>query len=429
MEELRVEDYLANRKGPGQAGALGGFGQSQPQATPSSGGLFSTSTGTSLFGSKAPENKSLFGTTSTATGFGTTSGGSLFGASNVTPGFGQPSTTSTGFSFGQTQQQQQPKATGFNFGSTATTTPSLFGTTAQQPQQPSFAMQGFQLGQNTQQQNTGGLFGTQNKPGTSGFLSTPNTGGGLFSNKPAGITQPLGTGFGTTSAVTPFGTTPSASTGGGLFGNQQQNKGTGLFSASTFNTGSTPFGNTGLFGQNNNQQKPGSTMPFCNFGPPNIGTNFGTNTGNGFLNTSVPSNALGIGGTGINTGKGVGCRKECLGDLMWRCSSGFGVAQQNLLGGGGAGTGLFPDLGKLVKAMTEKPIFDLAVEGKSGAGKAGSPSTNDQVSKLNSNLKPTYVLSPSLVTSTKPKPKPVNKPTHQKKEGQTREKKRGKKPT
>lgn len=391
MEELRVEDYLANRKGPGQAGALGGFGQTQPQATPSSGGLFSTSTGTSLFGTKPPENKSLFGTTSSTTGFGTSSGGSLFGASTVAPAFGQPSTTSTGFSFGQTQQQQ-PKATGFNFGNTATTTPSLFGTTAQQPQQPSFAMSGFQLGQNTQQQNAGGLFGTQNKPGTSGFLSTPNSGGGLFGNKPAGISQPLGPGFGTTSTVTPFGNTSSASTGGGLFGNPGQNKGTGLFSASTFNTGNTAFGNTGLFGQNNNQQKPGNPLQFSNFGIHNMSTGFSTNPGN-FLNTSLPSSNLGLSGTGMNTG--------------------FSMTQQNLLAGGGGGSGLFPDLGKLVKAMTEKPIFDLAVEGKAGAGKTGSPSAGDQVSKLNSNLKPTYVLSPSLVTSTKPKPKPVNKPNNQ----------------
>lgn len=40
------------------------------------------------------------------------------------------------------------------------------------------------------------------------------------------------------------------------------------------------------------------------------------------------------------------------------------------MGAGGAGTGLFPDLGKLVKAMTEKPILDLAVEGK-GSSTAG----------------------------------------------------------
>ncbi|XP_063884197.1 nuclear pore complex protein Nup98-Nup96-like isoform X2 [Scylla paramamosain] len=378
MEELRVEDYLANRKGPGQAGALGGFGQTQPQATPSSGGLFSTGTGTSLFGTKPPENKSLFGTTASTTGFGATSGGSLFGTTNVAAPFGQPSTTtSTGFSFGQTQQQQ-PKATGFNFSSAATPTSSLFGTTTQQPQQPSFGMQGFQLGQNAQQQNTGSLFGTQNKPG-SVFLPTPNTGSGLFGNKPTTMSQSLGTGFGTTSTGVGFGNTSSASTGGSLFGNQAQNKGPGFFSSSAFNTGNTSFSSTGPFGPNSNQQKPGSNQP-C-FGSPMMGTGFGTNPST--FGSSLASSAMGT------------------------ASTGFGTAQQNMLGGGGAGSGFFLDLGKLVKAITEKPIFDLPVEGKSGADKAGSPSTSDQVS---SKLKPTYMLPPSLVNL---KPKPINKPNNQ----------------
>lgn len=69
-----MEDYLANRKGPGQGTTLPGFGQTQqqqqqqqPGAQLGSTGLFGTSTGTSLFGSKPPENKSLFGT-STSTG-------------------------------------------------------------------------------------------------------------------------------------------------------------------------------------------------------------------------------------------------------------------------------------------------------------------------------------------------------------------------
>lgn len=36
-------------------------------------------------------------------------------------------------------------------------------------------------------------------------------------------------------------------------------------------------------------------------------------------------------------------------------------------GAAGAGMGMFPDLGKLVKAMTEKPVLDLAGD-KSSAG-------------------------------------------------------------
>lgn len=45
------------------------------------------------------------------------------------------------------------------------------------------------------------------------------------------------------------------------------------------------------------------------------------------------------------------------------------MSQQNALGGAaGAGMGMFPDLGKLVKAMTEKPVLDLAGDKSSAAG-------------------------------------------------------------
>ena len=70
LEELRVEDYLANRKGPGQGTSImgGGFGQA---TNPTGGSLFgSTATGsatTSLFGQKPAENKPLFGATGTGT--------------------------------------------------------------------------------------------------------------------------------------------------------------------------------------------------------------------------------------------------------------------------------------------------------------------------------------------------------------------------
>ena len=75
LEELRFEDYSANRKGPG-AGTLatgvgvggggGLFGAPQPTAT---GGLFGSQQQTGgLFGQQ--QNKPLFGATSTASGFG-----------------------------------------------------------------------------------------------------------------------------------------------------------------------------------------------------------------------------------------------------------------------------------------------------------------------------------------------------------------------
>lgn len=64
LEELRYEDYLANRKGRQQGAGV--FGQTQPTASPF--GTPSTSTATGgLFGSTT-ENKSLFGQPSTSIG-------------------------------------------------------------------------------------------------------------------------------------------------------------------------------------------------------------------------------------------------------------------------------------------------------------------------------------------------------------------------
>ena len=84
LEELRCEDYMANRKGPQTGGTLaagqpaaatgGLFGAAPNQTAPAAGGLFG-STATSqpatggLFG--ANQSKPLFGSTST-TGFGAT---------------------------------------------------------------------------------------------------------------------------------------------------------------------------------------------------------------------------------------------------------------------------------------------------------------------------------------------------------------------
>lgn len=61
-------------------------------------------------------------------------------------------------------------------------------------------------------------------------MSNQPSGGGLFGNKPTGITQPLGTGFGTSSTVTPFGTSTNTNTGTGLFGQQNAQNKTGIFS-------------------------------------------------------------------------------------------------------------------------------------------------------------------------------------------------------
>lgn len=121
LEELRLEDYAANRKGP-QAGSV------QP-----AGGLFgSTPQNTSIFGAPTsqPQSTGLFGTqsaTNTMGGFGANT--SAFGQS--TPGFGAQNQASSLFnkpanSFGQppTTFNQQPANNLFGakpFGATPTT--------------------------------------------------------------------------------------------------------------------------------------------------------------------------------------------------------------------------------------------------------------------------------------------------------------------
>ncbi|KAK7067420.1 hypothetical protein SK128_006629, partial [Halocaridina rubra] len=156
------------------------------------------------------------------------------------------------------------------------------------------------------------------------------------------------------------------------------------------------FGTSGgLFGQN--QQKTGISFGTPNFGATNtMGSTLGTNTGVGLFNqgTSNPG-TMGLGGLGNTTG--------------------FGFQPQNTMGTGMGGN-LYPDLGKLVKAMTEKPIFDIAISKSSlGQGQTDSATANDNNSpKLTSGTsRPTYVLSPSLFANNKPRPKPISKANNQ----------------
>ncbi|KAJ1346955.1 Nucleoporin autopeptidase [Parelaphostrongylus tenuis] len=244
LEELRIDDYIANRKAPTTTSGL--FGSST-----------STNAGTSIFGSTAAK-PSLFGSsTATSSPFGsTTQGTSLFGQNNnASQGtslfgskptgsiFGSPATststfgstggglfgsTAGGSTFGTNQPQQTGSLFGgSSFGSAATTSSFTFGSTTNTTSTP--------FGQ-TGTSTTGGLFG-----------SNPSTStGGLF-GKPAGTT-PFSFG---SSSNTAFGQTSS---GGGLFGNAQ--KPGGLF-GSTNTTG-------GLFGSQPTQQGTGlfgSTQP------------------------------------------------------------------------------------------------------------------------------------------------------------------------
>lgn len=114
LEEIRIEDYLANRKGP-QAGSSTLFGQPQ-----SSG----------MFGQPAAPQTGIFGQTQTAqpsTGlFGATNtglGGNAFGQTNT---FNQP--TQAGSMFGTAKPfGTATTQSGFGFGSTVSATVAPFG--------------------------------------------------------------------------------------------------------------------------------------------------------------------------------------------------------------------------------------------------------------------------------------------------------------
>ncbi|KAM7373876.1 hypothetical protein PAMP_006566 [Pampus punctatissimus] len=274
LEELRLEDYQAGRKGPTNPIAAG------------TGGLFGSATATSsattgLFGTSAPntsfsfgQNKSTFAPTAS---FNTTTGG-LFGAQNPQQAasslfkpFGQTTTTqSTGFSFGNANTMGQANTSSMGlFGNTAASqSGGLFGA-AQTSAATGFGTATGLFGQT----NPGfGSVGTQsslfgNK--TAGFGTTTTSapsfgaGTGLFGNKPA-----LTLGTGTNTSTFGFGANPAA---GSLFGNKPATGGLGTGLGTSFGT-AVGTGQTSLFG--NNQNKLGTTLG--TFGT--TGFNSGTST-------------------------------------------------------------------------------------------------------------------------------------------------------
>ncbi|KFD66542.1 hypothetical protein M514_01539, partial [Trichuris suis] len=281
LEELRVEDYLANRKGPQQPSSLGFGVASQPQTRSLFGSTSTTATGTNVFGQTQDKplfGSSPFGSTQPSTGlFGqptTTQSTGLFGQK---PLFGSTTTSASAFTFtsptttgGGLFGQSQPQQTGL-FGSTT-------GTTAPFGQQT-----GFNFGQ--PQTQTGSPFGVAASTAatSTGSLFGGTGGGGLFGSKPGSTTtSSLFPSFG--SSTTTFGGAQQPSLFNfsqtqqkPLFGGFGQNLGTqtgGLFNAPT--TGTT---GGGLFSNLNKPTFPlgGTTQPSSIFGGGTLGsTGIGT---------------------------------------------------------------------------------------------------------------------------------------------------------
>uniref|UniRef100_A0A0R3RH94 Nuclear pore complex protein Nup98-Nup96 n=1 Tax=Elaeophora elaphi TaxID=1147741 RepID=A0A0R3RH94_9BILA len=235
LEELRCDDYLANRKGPQSGGLV--FGQAS-QSSSSLFGPTTTTTQSSIFG----QNKPLFGSTSTGFGATTTTSSLLFGTSTTTTSiFGsKPATgglfgSSTAASpFGQTQTSTglfgAKPSTGFG-----TQSSSLFGgpafSTATSSSSP------FTFGNNTQPATSTastGLFGA--KPSTSGF--------GAF-----GASTSTASPFGAQSTGGLFGSKPAAgglfgSNTGSLFGQAAPSSTPSLFGSSASKPTNSLFGST-----------------------------------------------------------------------------------------------------------------------------------------------------------------------------------------
>lgn len=282
LEELRLEDYAANRKGPQQTtGGLFG-GSAQPSLF--GGGANTSTTTSSLFGG---DSKPLFGSTNTM-GFS--------GSSNV---FGSPSGSLFGKPVGAPVSFGTAATTaGSTFGFNTSSTSNPFGSSSAQVKPFGSTPQTSLFGSSTTQPTTG--FGTQSS-GFGSFGAQPTQNIGLFSqNKSTFNVGTSNTGFS-------FGQTPTTTPASNmsLFGS----KPTGTF-GSTFGTPATGTGTTfGAFGSNNQNSlfssgfKPATTG--FSFGQtPTTSSNLGTGSTLGgssfFGNTGNKSSGL-FGGTSTGT--------------------------------------------------------------------------------------------------------------------------------
>lgn len=281
LEELRWEDYQANRKFPAQQSSQFGTSLfSTSTTTPANTSFSGGGTSGGLFGGTQP-NKSIFGATSTTTTTPSTGGGI----------FGSQTSTTNKFGFGSTGATTSATSSPFSTFGGQTTTSSVFGgTQAAQPASTGGIFGG--LGsQNTTLSSGGGIFG-----GTS--TATTSGGGGIF-----GSTQPKPTGFagfGQTTATTTT-TQPAFTFGGGT----------------TQTATTTPS----IFGQTQTQSPLTASRPF------------GSTLGGGFGSTTTPT-STGFGAATSTTAQSGGIFGSPAAQPQQNTTFG-GLGGTSTLGGGG----------------------------------------------------------------------------------------------
>lgn len=277
LEELRIEDYVANRKGP-----------QGPQA---GSGLFNPTQTNNVFGATQPAAGSLFGTSQTPQQSGNLFGSNTLGATST---FGQQNSSFGQGMFGKPLSTPATTAS-TNFGGFGASKP-LFGAPT--------TSSGFQMGTTPAFGGTPSAFG-----GANTFNSPPQQGTSLFGSNPTGAAAPFGALSSTPASSSGFNfQQPNTSTNAGsLFGAAATKP---AFGASTFGTPatSTPSTFTGFGQQTQANNLFNQPKPFGASAPTSTAFAFGGTGGSLFGNTTAQSGGGLFGSTNpatSNTGGGL----------------------------------------------------------------------------------------------------------------------------
>ncbi|RDA85723.1 hypothetical protein CP532_5941 [Ophiocordyceps camponoti-leonardi (nom. inval.)] len=351
----------SNTNNASNASGFGGFGtannaNSSPfgGGNPSGGGLFGNNANKTGFGAAANTGTSLFGAANTTSGGGF--GGSGFGATNnAGAAVGDPpGTAATPFS---AFTEKEPNSTNQSNSFQNILFQDPYRKWSAEELRLADYVQGRRHGNASGagafgvNSGFGGGFGSSNQT-TGAFGAASNTGGGLFgasnsNNASSGFGQPATGAFGGNNANPSgglFGNNNKPS--GGLFGNTANQQSGGLFGSgsggggfgannanSAFGANSSNTGGGGLFGSNNQANKPQGTG--FSFGNANANANtsaFGSNTGGAFGSSNTGNSGLFGGSNNQQSGGGLfgnSLQQQQQPSTNSPFGSGFGAQNQN----------------------------------------------------------------------------------------------------